>query len=61
VHSIEFIGGTSVFFCDNFLHHVDPKKGGEKIEYFVTEACLVFLPKHLAEARTFFQFMQSKD
>jgi hypothetical protein len=44
------------------LHHVDPKK--EKIkkkEYFVTEACLVFLPKHLAEARTFFQFMWSKD
>jgi hypothetical protein len=30
VHSIELIGGTSVYFCDKFLHHVDPKKGGKK-------------------------------
>jgi hypothetical protein len=60
VHSIEFIGGTSGFFCEFFLHHVHPKKEKKK-EYFVTEARLVFLPEHLAEARTFFQFMQSKD
>jgi hypothetical protein len=62
VHSIEFIGGTNVFFCDTFLHYFDPKKEKrkKKKEYIVTEACLIFLPKHLAEARTFFNLCGQK-
>jgi hypothetical protein len=47
-----------IFSVTNFCIMLTPKK---KKEYFVMEACLVFLPKHLPEARILFQFMGSKD
>jgi hypothetical protein len=57
------MAGTMFFSVKIFCIMLTPKekKGKKKKEYFVTKACLVFLPKHLVEARTFFQFMWSKD
>jgi hypothetical protein len=56
------MAGTMFFSVKFFCIMLTPKKKKEKKkEYCVTEACLVFLPKHLVEARTFFQFMWSKD
>lgn len=51
------------FSVTHFCIILTPKKKKVKKKklYIATKACLIFLPKHLAEARTFFQFMRSKD